>query len=196
LAVLFDGDPALWEWARKLLGLDTEGDVIGILDLFHVSERLWQVAYLFHAEGSEEARAFVETRLWMLLEGRVGRRIGGLRQIATRRGWELKKPKSGPRAKDAPAPKRERKAVKGLRLAVEYFQRRACCTNPLDWREGLRSLSRESMRFVRRKRRSLGFYRDSGDEVSLVCVAMAPPGGGTPPSRPVSSSSLGHSRRV
>jgi len=123
LAALFDGDAALWDWARKLLGLDTDEDVIGILDLFHVSERLWQVAYLFHAEGSEEARVWVEARLWMLLEGRVGGMIGGLRQMATKRGWELKKPKSGPRAKDAPAPKREPKPVKVLRLAIEYFQR-------------------------------------------------------------------------
>ena len=60
-----------------------------ILDFFHASEYLWKVACLFHAEGSEEAKAFVRHHLRMLLEGKVGYVIGGLRQMLTKHGKTL-----------------------------------------------------------------------------------------------------------
>ena len=59
---------------------------IGILDIWHVTEYLWKLAYCFHREGSAEAEAFVETYLRKLLEGKVNRVIGGIRQMATKRG--------------------------------------------------------------------------------------------------------------
>jgi hypothetical protein len=65
---------------------------IGILDIWHVTEYLWKLAYCFHREGSHEAEAFVETYLRKLLEGKVTRVIGGIRQMATKRG-DLSKPK-------------------------------------------------------------------------------------------------------
>ena len=65
---------------------------IGILDIWHVTEYLWKLAYCFHREGSDEAKAFVETYLRKLLEGKVGRVIGGIRQMATKRG-DLSEPK-------------------------------------------------------------------------------------------------------
>jgi hypothetical protein len=78
---LFDGEPALWdEWLEWL------GDTVGILDLFHVLERLWDAAYCFHAEGSREAEGFVTARLRMLLEGKVRGVISGLRQMGTKHG--------------------------------------------------------------------------------------------------------------
>jgi hypothetical protein len=58
---------------------------IGILDIWHVTEYLWKLAYCFHPEGSNAAEAFVETYLRKLLEGKVGRVIGGIRQMATKR---------------------------------------------------------------------------------------------------------------
>jgi len=64
---------------------------IGILDIWHVTEYLWKLAYCFHPEGSAAAKAFVETYLRKLLEGNVGRVIGGIRQMATKR--ELSKHK-------------------------------------------------------------------------------------------------------
>ena len=64
---------------------------IGILDIWHVTEYLWKLAYCFHAEGSDKAKAFVETYLRKLLEGQVNRAIGGIRQMATKR--ELSKSK-------------------------------------------------------------------------------------------------------
>lgn len=59
---------------------------IGILDIWHVTEYLWKLAYCFHHEGSDEAKAFVETYLRKLLEGKVTRVIGGIRQMATKCG--------------------------------------------------------------------------------------------------------------
>lgn len=64
-----------------------------VLDLFHALEYLWKAAYAFHSEGSDEAEAFVRHRLGLLLEGKVGRVIGGLRQMLTKRWAELTKAK-------------------------------------------------------------------------------------------------------
>jgi hypothetical protein len=58
---------------------------IGILDIWHVTEYLWALAYCFYREGSAEAESFVETYLRKLLEGKVNRVIGGIRQMATKR---------------------------------------------------------------------------------------------------------------
>jgi len=73
---LLDGERALWE-ARELFWPET----IGILDLFHVLERLWTAAHCFHPEGSEEAAAFVNKRLRLLLEGKVDAVIADLRRL-------------------------------------------------------------------------------------------------------------------
>ena len=76
---IMDGSKGLWTQARAEL----EGFTF-ILDLFHVLEYLWKVAYVFHAENSAEAEGFVRHRLRMLLEGKVGYVIGGLRQMLTK----------------------------------------------------------------------------------------------------------------
>jgi hypothetical protein len=76
---LMDGERALWEAQRVYFP-----EAVGILDLFHVMERLWTAAYCFHAEGSDAAEEFVSDRLRGLLEGRVGHVIGGLRQRLTK----------------------------------------------------------------------------------------------------------------
>jgi hypothetical protein len=76
---LMDGERALWEAQRVYFP-----EAVGILDLFHVMERLWTAAHCFHAEGSDAAEEFVADRLRGLLEGRVGHVIGGLRQRLTK----------------------------------------------------------------------------------------------------------------
>jgi hypothetical protein len=78
---LMDGERALWEAQRAYFP-----EAVGVLDLYHVLERLWAAAHCFHREGSDEAGRFVEDRLRGLLEGRVGYVIGGLRQRMTKRG--------------------------------------------------------------------------------------------------------------
>ncbi|NLX97405.1 MAG: ISKra4 family transposase [Rhodopirellula sp.] len=64
---------------------------IGILDIWHVTEYMWKLAYCFHPEGSAEAEGFVETYLRKLLQGKVRRVIGGIRQMVTK--GELSKSK-------------------------------------------------------------------------------------------------------
>lgn len=54
---------------------------IGVLDIWHVIERLWAVAYCFHPEQSPAAERFVEERLRALLEGKVGYVIGYFRRL-------------------------------------------------------------------------------------------------------------------
>ncbi len=86
LVCLMDGERALWEMQALFLP-----DAVCILDLFHVTERLWTAAHCFHAEGSRAATEFVTHRLRMLLEGRVGRVIGGLRQMLTKQQLSRRK---------------------------------------------------------------------------------------------------------
>lgn len=80
---LMDGQRSLWsmkeEWFRQ---------AVGILDIFHVMERLWKAAYCFHREGSREAEQFVTHHLEMLLQGKVGYVIGIFRR------WLAKLPAS------------------------------------------------------------------------------------------------------
>jgi hypothetical protein len=76
---LFDGERALWDaWALFF------EDTVGILDIFHVLQYLWGAAACFHLEKSPAAADFVTERLRMLLEGKVGYVIGGLRQMQTK----------------------------------------------------------------------------------------------------------------
>jgi len=64
---------------------------VGILDLYHVLEYLWTAAHCFHAEKSDAADDFVAARLGMLLDGKVGYLIGGLRRKATSLGGAKRK---------------------------------------------------------------------------------------------------------
>lgn len=77
-----DGEQALLDEVQRWLPPRT----IHVLDIMHVLERLWIAAYCFHAEGSRAAEAFVDHRLRMLLEGKVGQVIGGLRRMLSSHG--------------------------------------------------------------------------------------------------------------
>lgn len=76
LVCLMDGQKSLWEMQKKWFER-----AVGILDLYHVLERLWKAAHVFHAESSPEAQDFVDHRLGMLLEGKVGYVIGGFKRL-------------------------------------------------------------------------------------------------------------------
>ncbi len=76
IVCLMDGERALWTAMRQWLPERT----VGILDLYHVMEYLWKAAHCFHAEKSQAAEEFVTVRLRMLLEGKVGYLVGGLRR--------------------------------------------------------------------------------------------------------------------
>lgn len=78
--VVTDGERAL---QRKVAATFERIELI--LDLLHVLEKLWAVSYVFHSEGSSEARAFVRERILRILRGEVSQVVKGLRQMATKR---------------------------------------------------------------------------------------------------------------
>jgi hypothetical protein len=79
---LNDGQEALWDARDRYLS----SVVIDILDLLHVTPRLWKAAHVFHSEGSDGAEAFVRDRCLRILQGGVGGVIRGLREMATKHG--------------------------------------------------------------------------------------------------------------
>lgn len=79
LVCILDGERSLWALAYAYFPA-----VFFVLDIFHVLEHLGKAALLFHDEGSPQARQFVTERLRMLLQGKAGRMIGGLKQMLTK----------------------------------------------------------------------------------------------------------------
>ncbi len=76
--VLCDGERALWTTFKAML----RRPFVGILDLWHALTYLWLAAKVFH--GAKLAQeAFVTARLRMLLQGKVGGVIKGLKQMGT-----------------------------------------------------------------------------------------------------------------
>jgi Uncharacterised protein family (UPF0236) len=82
LVFLSDGQEALWEARRAWL----PGRAVNILDLLHVTPRLWQAAHAFHPEGSPEAEDFVRGRVLRVLQGKAAGVVRGLREMATKHG--------------------------------------------------------------------------------------------------------------
>lgn len=89
LVCLTDGERRLRIDSRNHL----PEDMVWILDLLHVSQYVWDAAYLFHPEGSDAASKFVRERLLRILRGEVGYVIGGLRQMGTKRALKAAKRK-------------------------------------------------------------------------------------------------------
>jgi hypothetical protein len=58
-------------------------DVVVIQDFVHALEYLWKAAYCFHADGTQEAEAWVLERAHALLEGKVSDVAAGMRRSAT-----------------------------------------------------------------------------------------------------------------
>ena len=83
LVCLMDGPRSLWIGRKHHLPRE---DVVEILDLLHVTPRLWEAAHLFHPEGSDEACALVRQRLLGILKGQAWYVIGGMRQRGTKQG--------------------------------------------------------------------------------------------------------------
>ena len=84
--LIMDGALHLWNKAEKLL---LGSDYIGILDIIHVAEYLWNVANALYGEKNSKGTQWVYDHLLSILQGRVGRVIGGLRQILRKRSQEL-----------------------------------------------------------------------------------------------------------
>jgi hypothetical protein len=78
---IMDGEPALWE-AIDVFQDDEQR--IEILDLLHVTPRLWTAAHLF-CDNHHEAAQFVRQRVTKVLQGETDGVIRGLRRMATLR---------------------------------------------------------------------------------------------------------------
>jgi hypothetical protein len=86
---VMDGEPCLWEAKATHFG----SVVREVLDILHVTPRLWQAAHLFQREGTDAARAFVRERVLRVLRGEVKGVVRGLRRLGTTRGLAGKKKK-------------------------------------------------------------------------------------------------------
>lgn len=82
---LGDGQESLWQARQDHL---PSRNMIDILDLLHVTPRLWQAAHVFYPEGSAAAEAFARARILRVLRGEVTGVVQGLRRMGTL--WELK----------------------------------------------------------------------------------------------------------
>jgi len=82
LVSIMDGQESLWNQS-DLFQEDVERTCV--LDLLHVTPRLWKAAHLFHSAGSHAAEQFVRQRVLRMLRGEVCSVIRGLRGLATRR---------------------------------------------------------------------------------------------------------------
>ena len=80
LPCLMDGQVCLWEAAHRYL---PQGNLVPIVDLLHVTPRLWKAAYLFYPKHSQAAVDFVRDRVLRMLKGEVRSVIRGLRRMGT-----------------------------------------------------------------------------------------------------------------
>lgn len=80
---VMDGQPSLWELRERF---QSDLPTVQILDLLHVTSRLWKAAHLFHPGDLPAAEAFVREQAGQILAGGVKSVIHSLRSRATRRG--------------------------------------------------------------------------------------------------------------
>jgi hypothetical protein len=100
--VVMDGALYLWNTIALALG---SIHWIGVLDIIHVVEYLWKVGNSLYGERTKESEKWVYDHLLAILQGRISRVIGGLKQILTKGENSLKK-----RQKDA------------IRDTITYFE--------------------------------------------------------------------------
>jgi hypothetical protein len=82
LVFISDGQESLWDARRDWL----PERAVDILDLLHVTPRLWKAAHVFHQEGSRAAEDFVRDRVLRVLHGKATGVVRGLRELATKHG--------------------------------------------------------------------------------------------------------------
>lgn len=83
IVCVMDGQESLWK-LKQILQHDLP--TVEILDLLHVTSRLWKAARLFHPTDLPAAETFVHEQAGKILEGRVKSVIHSLRSRATRHG--------------------------------------------------------------------------------------------------------------
>ena len=86
--VVMDGALHLWTLVASVL---KDFDYIGVLDIIHVVEYLWDAANALNKGEEIDRHKWVYDRLHSILNGNVGRVIGGLKQIITKNQKKLTK---------------------------------------------------------------------------------------------------------
>lgn len=66
IIMVMDGAKSLWSVADMVFGKD---NYIGILDIIHVRDYIYNAGYVFYPEGSPELRAWVHSAMLRVLEG-------------------------------------------------------------------------------------------------------------------------------
>jgi hypothetical protein len=89
--VVMDGALNLWKLVFIVLG---NLNFVGILDIIHVVEYLWVAANALYDEKAPERKKWVYEHLLSLLQGRVGRVIGGLKQTLRKRKLKVSQRKA------------------------------------------------------------------------------------------------------
>ncbi len=80
LVSIMDGQESLWNAQDAL----QEGvDMVEILDLLHVTPRLWELAHLFHPADTKHREQFVRQRVLRILRGQSASVVRGIRHMAT-----------------------------------------------------------------------------------------------------------------
>lgn len=87
VVLIMDGQESLWNKGSEYIPRVT----VEILDLLHVTPRLWQAAHLFHGEGTGKALYFVKERLLKVLRGEAMNVVRGLRRMGTMRKFSGRK---------------------------------------------------------------------------------------------------------
>jgi hypothetical protein len=80
---LCDGQEVLWQACAESVA---DPERVEVLDLLHVTPRLWQVARLLYGDKGQEVVPFVRRRVTQVLQGKVGAVIRALRRLAAVRG--------------------------------------------------------------------------------------------------------------
>jgi hypothetical protein len=88
---LCDGQEALWQACADSV---TDPDRVEILDLLHVTPRLWQAAKLLNGDKGKEVVPFVRQQVTRVLEGKVAGVIRTLHRLAAVHGLKGAKKKA------------------------------------------------------------------------------------------------------
>jgi hypothetical protein len=82
---LVDGNEQQLTALERLSGKH-QVDMTIVMDIYHVSEYLWDASLAFHEEGSKERELWVSERLLNVLKGKASQVAAGMRRSATLRG--------------------------------------------------------------------------------------------------------------
>jgi hypothetical protein len=88
---LCDGQEALWQACAAAVA---DAHRVEVLDLLHVTPRLWQAAKLLYGERGKDVVPLVRQHLTQVLEGKVATVIRSLRRLAAARGLKGTKKKA------------------------------------------------------------------------------------------------------